>query len=68
MFGVEGILDLDRNILDADRIDGRRIDDLCTEVTKLHSLDIRQLVDGIGRLDDFGVGSHETVDVGPYFE
>ena len=65
MFRVEGVLHLDGNILDADGIDGRRVDDLCAEVTQLHSLYIRQFVDGIGRLDDLRVGGHEAVDVGP---
>ena len=65
MVGVKGVLNLDRDILDANGIDGRRIDYLCTEVTKLHCLHVRQLVDGISRLDHLGIGSHETIHIRP---
>ena len=68
MFGVEGVLHPDGDILNAYRIDGRRIDDLRTEITQLHRLDIRQLVDGIGCLDYLWVGCHETVNVSPYLQ
>ena len=68
MCGVKGVLHLDGYILDADGINRRRVDDLCTEVAELHGLDIAELVDGVGRLDDLRVGSHEAVDVGPYLE
>ena len=65
MFGIEGVLDLDRYIFYADGIDGRRIDDLRTKVTQLHRLYIREFVDGIGCLDDLRIGCHESVHIGP---
>ena len=65
MFGIEGVLDFDGDILDTDGIDSRGIDNLGTEVTQLHSLNIRQLIDGVSRLDDLRVGSHEAIDVSP---
>ena len=68
MLGIESVLDPDRDILDTDRVYRRGIDDLRTEVTKLHRLDIRKLIDGIGSLDDFRVGSHETVHIRPYLQ
>ena len=68
MFGVECILDLDRYILDADGIDGRGIDDLGTKVTQLHSLYIRQLIDGIGAFNHLRVSRHEAVDIRPDFQ
>ena len=68
MFGVECISYLDGDILDADRIDGRRVDDFGTEVTELHSLYVRQFVDGIGRLDDLRISCHETIDICPDFK
>ena len=68
VFRVEGVLHLDGDVLDADRVDGRRIDDLGTKVTKLHRLDIRQFVDGIGCLDDTRVCGHETVYIRPYLQ
>ena len=68
MLGVEGVLHPDGDVFDAHRIDGGRIDHLRTEVTQLHGLDIRQLVDGVGRLDDAGVGRHKAIHVRPYFQ
>ena len=65
MRGVERVLDLDGDVLDADGVDGWRIDDLGAEVTELHGLYVRQLVDGVCRLDDAWVGSHEAVNVRP---
>ena len=50
------------------REDCRRVDDLCTEVAELHSLDKRQLVDDVGIVDDTRVGCHEAIDIGPYLE
>ena len=68
MFRVEGILDLDGDILDTDGINRRGIDDLRTEVTEFHGLHIREFVDGIGGLDDFRIGGHEAINVCPYLE
>ena len=68
MLRIEGVLYLDRDVLDANRIDGWRIDNLGTEVAQLHGLDIAQLIDGIGCLDDTGVGRHKAIDVGPYLQ
>ena len=68
MLRIEGVLHLDGNVLHADGINRRRINHLGTEVTELHRLDIRQLVDGIGRLDDAWVGCHETVHIRPYLQ
>ena len=68
MRGVESILDTDGDVLDADGVDGGGIDHLGTKVAQLHSLDIAQLVDGVGRLYNLRVGSHEAVHVGPYLQ
>ncbi len=68
MFGVEGILDLDGDVLNADGVDGRRVDYLGAEVTQLHGLDIRQLVNGVCRFDNTRVSCHEAVDVCPYLQ
>ena len=65
MLWVESVLDLDRYILDTNGINRWGIDDLGSEVAKLHSLDIRQLVDGVGSLDDLRVGCHKAVNIGP---
>ena len=65
MLWVECVLHLYRDILHAYRIYRRRVDHLCTEVTKLHSLYVRKLVDGICRLDDARVCCHEAVNVCP---
>ena len=68
MFWVEGVFNLDGDILDADGINGWRINDLGTKVTEFHRFDITKFVDGIGTLDNLGVGSHETVNISPYFQ
>ena len=65
---VEGVLDDDRYILMIYREDCWRVDDLCTEVAELHSLDKRQLVDDVSIVDDTRVGCHEAIDIGPYLE
>ena len=65
MFRIEGVLNLDGDIFYADGIDGWRVDNLCTEVAQLHRLYVRKFVNGISALDDFGVGGHETIDIGP---
>ena len=66
--GVEGILDDDGDVLVEHREDCRRIDDLRTEVAKLHGLDEREFVDDVSRIDDTWIGSHEAIDIGPYFK
>ena len=66
--GIESILDADRDVLDTDRIDGRRIDDLRSKVAELHRLDVAQFVDGVSSLDHTGVGGHEAIHIGPYFK
>ena len=68
MLGVERVLYLYGNILDADGIDGRRVDNLGAEVAQFHRLYIAQFVDGVGRLDHLRVGGHESVHVGPDFQ
>ena len=65
---VEGVLYLNRYVLYANRIYRRWIDDLCTEVTKLHSLYVRQFPDRVGTAYDTRVGSHEAINVGPYLK
>ena len=68
MFWIEGILNFNRYILDADRINCWGIDDLGSEVAEFHGLYIRKFVDGIGTLNHLGIGGHETVYVSPYFQ
>ena len=68
MFGVESVLDLNGNVFYADRVDGRRVDDLGAEVAQFHGLHVRQLVNGVSRLDDLRVGCHESVYVRPDFQ
>ena len=65
MFGVESVLYLNRYILDTNGIDGRRIDNLGTEVTQFHGLNVREFVDGISRLDNLRVSCHKAIHVGP---
>ena len=65
---VERVLHSDGDVLDANGIDGRRIDHLGSKVAKLHCLHIAQLVDGIGGAYHLGIGRHETVYIGPYLE
>lgn len=66
--GVEGIEDADGDVLLVDGVDGGWIEDFGTEVTELHGFGEGELVDEVGGVDDFGVGGHEAIDVGPYFE
>ena len=66
--GVEGILDPDGYVLDADGIDGGGIYHLGTKVAKLHGLGVGKFVDDIGRADDTRVGGHEAVHIGPYLQ
>ena len=65
---IERVLHSDRYILHAHGIDGRRIDNLGTEVAKLHRLYITQLGDGVCSVNHPGVGSHESVDIRPYLK
>ena len=55
-------------MLDANRINRWRIDDFCTKVAQLHCFDVAQLWNHISRAYDFGVSSHETIDIGPNLE
>ena len=66
--GVEGVLDEDGDVLDADGIDGGRVDHLGAEVAELHRFDVTELRDDIGSGDDTRVGGHESIDVGPDLE
>ena len=66
--GVECVLDKDRDVLDADRIDGGRINHLGSKVAELHRLNVCQLRYDVGRTDDARVGSHEAIHVGPYLQ
>ena len=50
------------------RINGRRINNLRTEVAQFHRFDKRQPLDDISRIDSPGVGCHEAIDIGPDFE
>ena len=68
MFRIEGVLYLDGDIFYTHRVYRRRVNHLGAEVAKLHGLDIRQLVDGIGRLDDARVGRHKAIHIGPYLQ
>ena len=68
MFRVECILYFNRYVLYANGVDGRRVDNLGTKVTKLHCLYVAQLVDGVGCLDDTWVGSHKSVNICPYLK
>ena len=65
---MECVLNIYWYILDADWIYRRRINDLCSEVTKLHCLHITQFVNRVSRIDDARVGSHETIHIRPDFK
>ena len=65
---IERILDENRNILVAHRIDSRRINHLRAEVTELHRLHVAQFRYRISRTDDARVGRHEAVHIGPDFK
>ena len=65
---IERIFDLYRNILVVGREYCRGIDDLCSEVAQFHRLHECEVLDSIGIADDFRIGRHEAVDVGPDFE
>ena len=66
--GVEGILDPDGYVLDANGIDGGGIYHLGTEVAEFHGLGVGEFVDDVCRADDTGVSGHETVHIGPYLQ
>ena len=68
MFRVESVLHPDGYVFDTDRIDGRRINNLCAEVTELHRFNVREFVDGVGTLDNFRVSCHEAVHICPYLQ
>ena len=65
MFGIEGILYLDGDILHTNGIDRWWIDHLCTEVTELHRLNVWKLVDGVSCLNHLWVSGHESVYIRP---
>ena len=65
MFRIKCVLYLDGDILDADGIDGWRINHLGSEVTELHGLHVREFIDGIGTLDDLRIGCHKTIHIRP---
>ena len=67
-FRLEGILYQNRNILMENRINSWRINHLRTEVTKLHSLYITQLVNSVSRTDNPRVSRHESVHIRPDFQ
>ena len=50
------------------RINRGRINDLRSEVTQLHRLGKRQMLNHIGRIDYPWVGRHEAIDIGPNLE
>ena len=65
---MEGVLDVDGNVLAVDGIDGRGVDDLRAEVAEFRGLGVGEFVDGIGVGNDARVGGHEAVHVGPDFK
>ena len=65
---IESILYQNRNILVADWINGRRINNLSTEITKFHGFHITQFGNRISGTDHTGIGSHETVHIRPDFQ
>ena len=67
-FRIECILNQDRNISMTSRIDGWRINYLCTEVTKFHRFYIAQFIDDIRIADDTRISGHETVYICPNFQ
>ena len=58
----------DGDVLDADRINCRRIDDLCAEVAKVHCFAVREAVYGVSRGYNTRVGCHKAVNICPYFQ
>ena len=66
--GIKGVLHLYRYVLDTYRIDSRRIHYFCTEITKLHSLNITELADSICSMYHLRIGRHESIDISPYLQ
>ena len=64
-FGIEGVLDIDRNPLLHDRLDGRRIDDLRPEMGQFLRRAVGNVPDGPGGRDDLRIGRHDAGDIGP---
>ena len=65
---LEGVLYVDRDSLCHNRLDGRRIDDFCSEVRKLEGCLVGDIADGSGCRNDFRIRSHHTRNVSPYLE
>ena len=65
---MEGVFDTDGDVLDADGVNRRRIDDLCSEVAKVHRFAVCEAVYGVSRGDNARIGRHKPVDVCPYFQ
>ena len=65
---VECILYYNRNILVTYGIDSRRINHLCTEVTKFGRFYITQFRNGISSWNDTRVSRHKSVYIGPDFQ
>ena len=65
---IKSILNEYRYIFVKYRINGRRINNLRTEVAQFHRFDKRQPLDDISRIDYPVVGCHEAIDIGPDFE
>ena len=64
---IEGVLNIDRDALVDDRLDGRREDDLRAEMRQLLRRAIGDIANGTGRRHRLGIGRHDTRHVGPYF-
>ena len=62
---IESILYEYRNILVINRENRRRINNLSTEIAKLHRLDKTQSVNNISLAYNARVGCHESIDIGP---
>ena len=65
---IECVFNQNRYILVTHRIDGRRINHFCTEVTELRRFNIGQLTDGVGRTDHPRIGSHKAIHICPYLQ
>ena len=66
--GIKRVLYYNRYVLVANRIDGRRIHYLSTEVAKFGSFYIAQFINGISRGNHTRIGGHETVHIRPNFQ
>ena len=65
ILGTECVLNENRDIFEAHRVNRRRIDHLRTEVAKLRCLHIRKSLNRVCRIDDTWVGRHEAAHVCP---